>query len=185
MTTETTSEIHAEARVTVSFALEDIYRQTYHEGGYDHLPEVIIHTLATEMVKKLAEDRDGYQRLRDHIARVRDDVIREMVTPVVAEALTAPIQRTNSYGEPINGPTTTLREQIVAEAMKVITGPSGDSYNSRGETRLQVAIRKEVESTWEREIKGAIDSAKAEVRKAVQEKAAAVLAQTIQQMAQS
>ena len=175
-------EVATEAHVTVSFALQDIYRSTYGEGGYESLSDVLLHELSIAMVKELAKDRDGYRTLLDRINQTRDAIIREMVTPVVADALTAPIQRTNSYGEPVKGEPSTLREIIIAEAMKVITGPA-DNYGNRNETRLQVAIRKEVESTWEREIKGAIDAAKAEVRKAVQEKAAGILAKTIQEMA--
>lgn len=184
MTTQDTirQEVATEAHVTVSFSLQDIYRSVYTDGSYESLPDAVLHELAVVMVKHLSEDRDGYRTLRDQINQTRDAIIREMAAPIIAEVFAAPIQRTNSYGEPIKGEPTTLREIIIAESMKVITGPA-DNYGNRNETRLQVAIRKEVESTWEREIKGAIDTAKAEVRKAVQEKAAGILAKTIQEMA--
>ena len=181
---KTASELPAVAPVTVTFELKDIYRSAYGDGDYTRLPAMLLDSLAAAMVRRIAEDRSGYTSLLTAINKVRDEVIREMVTPIVAEAFASPILRTNSYGEPIRGETTTLREIIIAESIKVITGPA-DSYGSRGETRLQAVIRKEIESTWEREIKGAIDAAKAEVRKAVQDKAAGILAQTIQSMAVS
>jgi hypothetical protein len=136
--------------------------------GYDHetgesYPERE-RTIGDIVAEKLLErvinhDRgSGYQGLLTQVREIRAEVIREAVRPQVEEAIAAPVQKTNSYGDPIGEPTS-LRDLIVAEARKAVNEPA-DRYSSRGGSFLQQAIEKAVKDALADEIKSAVEAAR-------------------------
>lgn len=147
------------------------------------LEDVLIGLAANKMVERLVSQRGNWDgAVRDRVNRVRDEVIVERVTPLIDEALAAAVQPTNRFGEPAAEPTT-LRSVIVREATAWLTKPSGDGFARDRKSNIARIIGEEVDRAFNRELKAAIDAAKAEVSAAVQAKGAEVLAQTITDMA--
>lgn len=167
--------------ITVTFDLEELSREegdSYQRG----LLGVIAPMVTTELVRKITV-ADEWSGLAKRIRDIRDEEIREQLRPMVAETLSASIQRTNHYGEPTGDPVT-LREVVAETGRKLLIEPqrNGSGY-STNETLVRRLIREEVDAAFGRELKAALDEAKAEIRTAVQAKGAAVLAETIQRMA--
>lgn len=112
------------------------------------------------MARLMKDERYGY--LRDNVLNIRKEVIREALAPVIEEALTGAFCKTNSYGEPIAGTQTTMREVIADEAKKLMTQPA-DNYHREKGTLLQVMVRKEVEAALGAEVKDAVKKAREQV----------------------
>lgn len=137
------------------------YIDSHYDSDGDRVPGG---TLADAVVRQLVEKfsrSDTWKGIAERVQAIRDDEIRVQLAPVITEALTASIDRTNSYGEK-TGQTTTLRELIAAEAKRYLTEPS-DSYSRDKTSRLQAAVRKAVAEAFKDEVGGAVK----EVRDAV------------------
>jgi len=85
--------------------------------------------VVTQIMAHLLKD-DRYRSLAVKVAEIRTEEIRAAVRPQIEEAIAAPVQKTNTWGEPLAGPAITLRELIVGEARKLLSEPV-DSYGSR------------------------------------------------------
>lgn len=141
-------------------SLDDYIGSHFDEDG-DRTPAG---TLGDAVIRQLVDKtlRTGtWKGVIERIQTIRDEEIRAQVAPVIAEALSADIHRTNTYGEKA-GQTTTLRELIAAEAKRYLAEPS-DSYSRNKGTRLQAEVRKAVTAAFQDEIAGAVK----EVRDAV------------------
>jgi hypothetical protein len=164
--------------VTLTTVIGDIVEyDEYDEDGDASVTghKTVADLVATQIVDRLIKDADRWPSLRERVTQIRDEVIRERVTPSVEAALTRPIRKTNRYGEP-TGAETTLSELIVDEARKVLTEPA-DKYRSEKGSVLQHAIRTEVKAAFDAEIAAAVKKARedviAEFRAAAQEQIAA------------
>jgi hypothetical protein len=96
-------------------------KRTYDEDG-DYVGTEPI-TLADEVVAQLVKDlrvSDEYKTLRQHVAEIRDEVIRDRIKAEVDAAFAAPLTETNKYGQP-TGNTTTLVELVIAEVSKFMS----------------------------------------------------------------
>lgn len=115
----------------------------------DLIAEKIVHRLAST---------DEYRAIRGRVGEIRDDEIRKAVGPAIAEALTAPIRRTNTWGETY-GTETTLREYVVAVAKELVSKPA-DNYNRGKGTVIEIEVRKQVEAAFKAEIAAEVKAAR-------------------------
>lgn len=144
--------------------LSDVVEQHYDENGEGGRPTTVLDLVVAEVV------RQNRRELASLVHEVRTDLVREALAPIVAEAIAAPVQKTNTYGEPVGGPTT-LRDLVLTRVRDVLAEPV-DKYNRAKGTLLDVMIRKEVEAAFRREVAGELAEARAGVRKRVVEIAA-------------
>lgn len=155
------------------------------DNGEEHgepstLETLVLDEAARQVVASLPREiRAG---LTQRVTEIRNDLIRDLARPIIMEALSTPLQRTNTYGEKIAGETT-IREIIVTETQAWLTGRQR-SGSTTTVTNVQALIREEVAAALKKELTAEIDAAKAEVRAAVKDQAAALLAGTIVAMAE-
>lgn len=154
-------------------------RSRYDSDGEREDYEVTVGHLVAEMVtKKLSKD-DSWGGVKKRFLTIRDEQIRKAVEPIVAEAISGPIQKTNSYGEP-TGKTTSIRELVMAEATALLT-KSSDSYSRSGETVLQKFVREQIAAAFTKELAAVVADEKAKVVAAVRAKAADLIAEAVKQ----
>lgn len=153
---------------------------------YDHdIEESVTEgvTLGDEVAKrvtaKLTKDEE-YPGLRKRFLTIRDEEIRKAVEPIIAEAISGPIQKTNVYGEP-TGQSTTLRELIMAETQRLTTAKAGDSYSRGNETVLAKFVREQIAAAFTKELAAVVAEEKAKVVAAVRAKAADLIAEAVKQ----
>jgi hypothetical protein len=109
--------------------------------------------IAYQLVQRIIKT-DDYTGLVGRVRTIRDEEIREAVLPAITEAIQAPIQTTNRYGE-ATGTSTTLRELIAEAARTVLTSPV-DNYSREKGTLLQKVIREEVAAAFKAELVDAV-----------------------------
>ena len=114
--------------------------------------KTIADLIAGQITDRLVKDSDRWQKLTRKVAEIRNEVIREQVTPAVEEALNGPIHKTNSYGEAVHGQATTLRELIADEARKALTAPADPHSYRDNTTILQKVVRDEVKAALAEQI---------------------------------
>lgn len=145
--------------------------------------DVVLDMVAEKIVGSVMREGYDWRRvLQERVNRVRDEAILARVLPDIEAALATPVRRTNSYGEPTGEPTS-MRDVIVSTVEKWLTSPSGDSYDRNRLTKPQKFIAEHVDRVLQKEMKVAVDAAKAEVLAAVQAKGAELIAKTITDMA--
>lgn len=91
--------------------------------------------------------------------RLRDDLIREKLEPIIEEAMVKALTPTNKYGEPV-GPPTTLTETIAGmaeKAMKIEIVADGN-----GRTLLDKMVAAVVKGTLRSDLQIVCDEARAE-----------------------
>lgn len=123
-------------------------------------------------LRRLADDRDGWNSITQRVERITDEEIREHVRPLITEALTRPFRQTNSYGEPV-GQETTLSSVIVAEARNAFK-VRADSYGSN-QTVLQKLVAEEVQKAFKDVIAEEVKQARALVADQIGEQVAAAV----------
>lgn len=156
--------------------------------GPTTIEDIVLGLVADKLVERVVnhgnvQGRPYWEDIRSRVKSVKDEVIRERVAPLVEQAMTEPIQRTDDFGVP-RGEPTTLRAEILKTAQSWLSSPD-PSYSADRvrKSRVQKLIADEVDRALTSELKAAVTAAKAEVTAAVQEKGAAVLAETIVKMA--
>jgi hypothetical protein len=154
-------------------------RSRYDEDGDRETYEVTIgHLIADRVTAGLKKD-DSWGGIKKRFLDIRDEEIRKAVEPIVTEAISGPIQKTNTYGEPTGG-TTSIRELIMAEASKLLT-KSADSYNRSSETMLAKFVREQIAAAFTKELAAVVAEEKAKVVAAVRAKAADLIAEAVKQ----
>lgn len=148
---------------------------------HDEVLGAVAEKAAVQFARGLSADdvlSEAKAEARRAIVRVRADVIRELVTPIIAEAINGPVFKTNTYGEPMGGETT-VRDLIAEEVKVALRSPSGATRSDARPTILGEIIRLEVDRALRDELSAAVKEAKAEVIKAVRDQASAELAKRI------
>jgi hypothetical protein len=153
-------------------------RSRYDSVGEREDYEVTIGHLIAEKVTQLLAKDDSWGGVKRRFLEIREEGIREAVQPLIAEALTGAIQKTNNYGEP-TGQTTSMRELVMVEAQKIVSKPI-DSYG-RGETFLQKLVREEIGRVFAGELSKVMAAEKEKVVAAVRAKAADLIAEAVKQ----
>jgi hypothetical protein len=131
--------------------------------------------VAQQLAQRVINDHDAWPPFRDAVTQIRDEEIRAQVQPLITDALTKTLQKTNTYGEP-TGQATTLSEIIVAEAKRLVTQPK-DSYSRSGRTVLQEMVAAEVKAALSTEIADAVKKARELVAGQIGEMVSAAVAE--------
>lgn len=139
------------------------------------LTEKIIAELSRQiLVREEGRDDEGFG-ISAEIKRRREELIDEAIKPMVDELLEKPIQLTNGYGEP-KGEPVTLTEVV----MERITAHLNQKTRYGSEkTNLDEMIDKMIGYGLKGELQKLVDQAKGQIRAAVKEKAAQVIAETV------
>lgn len=184
--TEPTHPIHVDLTIDLDRYLAGVTRYDRdgepYASGPTTLEAVVLDAVVAQIIHVFVDNRDLSQPLRERVAKVRDEVIREAVQPLVVEALESALQPTSRYGEPAGDPTT-LRSVIVAEAQSYLTKAQHARYGDEAVTPVKQMIREEVAKAVKADLKEALEQARAEVSAAVQAEAAVLLAETIKRAA--
>lgn len=138
-------------------------------------------TVADKVAKIIANEvmrKPEYAALRERVTNTRQDMIREALAPILAEALQKPLYKTNTYGER-TGQTTTLTEVIMEEARQA-WALSKNSYGSRQDTINEI-IAAEVKKQITGEIQKAVKATQVAALKAVGDLAAAPVVEAVKQ----
>lgn len=137
-----------------------------YDGDGELVPDGGTRTLADLVAEKITDRLtadDRYNSLRKAVLRIRDEEIRTAVQPLIQEALTRPIQRTNTWGE-ATGQQTTLSEIIRDEARKLFE-PSGHSSYDRKPPYITQVVNTEVQKAFAEDIAAYVKKARAHVTK--------------------
>lgn len=164
----------------ITVSVGDVDLNTKFDDGYDSDGEHRTRTLGSAVAARIFVDvkrEEHYGEFRRLVETIRAEEIRKAVAEQVAEAMVAPVQQTNSYGEPI-GKATTLREMVVAEAHRFFTAKTGD-YNKPHHTDAERAVALMVKDLMAKELAGIIAEEKAKVVAAVQAKAGSIIADAV------
>lgn len=166
----------------LNISIEGLNLDTVIDGDYEGA-RTLADAIVSAAVAKLVKDKDYgevHSGLRKRVAQIRDEEIRERVRLELDEVMLQPVTATNQWGEPVGQPTT-LRALIVAEATKFFSVKlKSDSYDRRPElTGAQRVIAELVKAELTKELAAAFADEKAKVVKAVQGKAAELLAQAV------
>lgn len=157
--------------------------QTWDDESEEYVknPVTLGDAVAGKLTAMLVKD-ERYASLRKRFLEIREEEIRRAVQPIVIDAINAPVQKTNTFGEATGG-TTTVRELIVAEAKKIAERPFDTSYNSRSgnETALGKFVREQIAAAFTKELAAVVAAEKAKVVAAVRAKAADLIADAVKQ----
>lgn len=157
-----------DVKVEVSEVTLDTIVRDFGEDGHVTLGDKV----ASKIVQRLVAERDYWGSLEQRYRDIRDEEIREAVRPQIAEALSRPTRRTNSFGEEI-GEATTLTDIIVAEARKMLTTKT-DSYRST-QTVMQKIVADAVHEALGKEIAEQVKAARAMVADQIGQQVAAAV----------
>lgn len=165
-------------KVNIELDLGDIVGD---QGPYDDdgrgepltLLDAIVQEAGRRLVKQI--DVDAAQELRQRTKTITDAVIRERVEPLVLKALTSEVKP--EFG----GKPKPLEQHIVEMVQGALKWREGQ-YRS-DDSMLVKLVKQEVEGVLTRELNAELAEAKSVVRSAVKERAAEVLAETIERMA--
>lgn len=179
MTTPTT--------ITIDLDLDQYlirYRGMDHDGAPIETPQTL-EDVIFELAAQCVADRVQRSETRDLSTTARailTEHLHAAMGPIVEEALTQAVQRSNTWSEP-KGEPLTLREVIVREAKMYLSTPQGtrsrSSFGRDGETPVQSFIREEVAKAVKADLTEAMDEARAQVREAVVGQASALLHDTL------
>lgn len=147
----------------------------YGDGDYSREPRTLGDAVAEQVARDLQKD-DAYRSLRKRFIDLRDEEIREQIRPIVAKAITDPVQKTNGYGQPVGEPVS-LTELIVGEVRTLLS--KRDGYDRSTPTFVQKIIRDEVGRTLTAELQQVIADEKAKVVAAVRAQAAELIADAV------
>lgn len=147
------------------------------DGGYDREPQTLGQAVAEDIADRLVKD-DRYARLRDEVLQLRKEEVHKLIAPIVAAAITQPIQRTNTYGQPA-GPAVSMTELIIQETREYLG--KVDTYRRDEGTVVQKLVREAVSKTIRTELASVIAEEKAKVVAAVRAKAAELIADAVKE----
>lgn len=123
--------------------------------------ERTIADMVTEKIVAVLVKDDRWKSLKDEVQKIRAEMVREALRPLVAEAIAAPVQKTNTWGEP-SGEPVTMRELILEETRKLVREPA-DSYHRDQGTVIQKMVRDEVRAALLKDIKDTVLRARSQV----------------------
>jgi hypothetical protein len=156
-------------------------------GGHDaeHITDAIIEAAARQLLNGTSFDEDGEpysyrndlaQRLERKVGDLIANFAAEQAEPILRAALEKPIPRVNRYGETASG-TRTLAEAIAEEVHAALIAPARDGYGSQNKRAiLNGLIEEKVNDVLRADFSKQLEDARAKVRKAVNDKAAELLA---------
>lgn len=149
--------------ISLSTAVADVIGYDKDDGAPHKAGERTVgDVVAEKIVDRIIETGDDHwQMLRERVRDIRAEMIREAVRPSIEEAISAPLRKTDGFGEPMGGPTT-LKQIIVDEARKMLSKPASTDYRS-SQTVVQKIVAEEVKQAFVAEIKDAVKQAREQV----------------------
>lgn len=138
--------------------------------------------IVEEAARRVLAQRDLSEDVRRRLKQITDEEIRAAVQPMLVQALEEGIQPTDGFGSP-RGEPTTLRDMIVKEVRRDLSASRSSPASSGRRTLLEEIVSREVERAVGNDLRQAMDEARKQVRAAVEQKGAEVLAQTIERIA--
>ncbi len=170
-------DIDVQFKLNLDTAVDTTYRQTSEDGfsptGPVTIRDMIVERVATQLTDRIIKDATRYDGMRARVTSMLDAAVIERITPMLDAAFEAPIQKTNQYGEPQAGKTTTLRELVIESAQSQMTRRT-DRYGN-GKSVLETALEAITAAAIANELKVEIAAAKAKVRAQV----AAIMAEAV------
>lgn len=166
----------AEITVGMTLTLDTVIGSTYSRGFrydcngdpeelYTEVPytflDAVIDRAAAQVVVKLLEDSKRYTSLRGRIFDRMTEAIDARITPLIDEAFSKPIVKTNTFGEPKGE--TTLNELVIAEVRRLLNQGSG-SYDK---SMLSKALAQCTEQVMAKELANEMAAAKEAIREAI------------------
>lgn len=167
----------------LNITITDLGLDTVIDGDYEHGGRTLADAIVDRAVTALTKDqeyREVHGGLAKRVSQIRDEEIRERVRVEIKKVMAQPIHATNQWGERTSGETTLLA-LIVAQAEKFFTEKrTKDSYDrSPAMTGAQRVIAEMVQASLTKELAAIFAEEKAKVVKAVQGKAAELIAQAV------
>lgn len=122
--------------------------------GYnsDDSPRTLGDKVAEQIVARIAHG-PHWEGITVRVEKVRDEMIRAVLTPIVAEAMESPTVRTNFLGQP-TGDKRTMRDLILEHTRDFLNTPI-DGQRQNG-TVLEQYIRSELVSAVQSEVIAAV-----------------------------
>ncbi|MDN3356054.1 hypothetical protein [Actinomadura sp. DC4] len=156
----------------------DIDLSTVIPGYYGPADEAM--TIGDLVIAEIARrfmETDDWRTLRARIREIRDEEIRTQITPMIADAVAKPIQRTSSYGTPIGEPLS-MCEVVVEEARTVLQSVR-DPHSRNAEPLGRKLIREMVEKEMRAELGAVIKDERQKVVDAVRAQAADLITEAV------
>lgn len=166
----------------LNIAIDGLTLDTVVGAGPHDDPVTLLDAIVNAAVLRVAKEdeyRSVHRELSQRVAVIRDEVIREQVTPLVTDAMSAPIVKTNQWGDPTGEGTTTLRELILAQVNDFFTKLKSDSYGRTSRTAAAALVAEKVDAALKQELLAAVRAEKDKVVAAVQAKAAELIAESL------
>jgi hypothetical protein len=157
----------------------NVYSDEYGEvaGEQITLGEIVAHQIAKELLKD-----EAYDTLKSKVLKIRSEEIREQLKPIIVDAINGPIQRTNSFGDPI-GAETSLRAMIVAEAKSMLTANSSREFGGREKgSLLQQTLRGEIAAALKAELSAVLQEEKEKMTIAFRGHASEILTEAMRKV---
>lgn len=145
--------------------------------GPNDEPATLADLVVTELASRFMQT-DDWSTLRRRIREIRDEEIRAQVTPMIAEAVAKPIQRTGAYGDPIGEPIS-MREVVVDEARKILQGTPKGRYDRDAQPLGRQLIHEMVNRELKTELADAIKAERQKVVDAVRAQAAELITEAV------
>ena len=155
--------------------------ETMFTGEDQSIAEAVLERCAGQVLREVGREAI-YRTHLERVEEIRDDLIVERLTPLIDEALTKSVQKTDAFGEPKGDPTT-LREVILKRATDFLKQPRNSRIGQDRQTDVQAFIDEAVSRTVTKELRQALEDARKEVVNAVRAEGAEVIAETIRRMA--
>lgn len=176
--------------ITVTLDLDKhLARERYYDPDTDQetsepatLEGLVLDRLLASLVAKVTSDRDYVTGIADRLNRIRDEALDRLLEPLLVEAINRSFQPTNRYGES-SCEATTLSDVIVARAEAWLRESPND-YNSRGTgPRIDRFIAEATGREFTKRLQAAAAEGEAEVKAAMREAGAKMLADIISRAA--
>lgn len=147
------------------------------DGYWETQPATVLDLVVDRLVVEVM--RDG--GLKAAVEKIRNEVVKEVVTKTVTEAMHEEFTPMTAYGEKA-GEKTTLRGVIVQLAERALTlRVKRDGYSSSPqETLAEQVIRQMVDGVFVKELQSAAQAEKSKVVAAMREQGAALIAKMLE-----
>lgn len=182
--------VHVELDIDLDRAL--IRRGGHHGPDDEWIPEtpvtledLVLDAVVDKIVAKVTSERDGWLAgEQSRVSRVRDEILREKLEPILDAAVAAAIQPTNKLGEGTCEPVTL--NDIILQRGQAWLEETIESRTSRGRvSRIQHIINEAVDRTFTSELAHAVNAGKEQIKAALTQHAAALLAETLAKQAEA
>jgi hypothetical protein len=147
------------------------------DNGYDEAPTTLGDLVVAEIARQFIKS-DDWPSTQRQITTIRDEEIRALVLPMIADAVAKPIQRTNHFGEPAGEPVT-LRDIVLEEARSLLQGLKETNIRGRNEPLVRQLVREMVEKELRKELAEIVKVEGEKVKTAVRNQAAELIAEAV------